>query len=202
MSRERRFTTEQVRQIRHSTLSARALAEQYDTTHPTIIAIRHRQSYKDISDHDGKHADNEYIVEDPLTLLANLPDGYCPTIVATPPTRMRPAIISQANACEKKEEKLNQQHIEDRRQLINEYIRVMGPTGITFYLQSHDMTGPYGLTTLGAIFQDMPVRQILIWEHGGLIDRPHQSGTTDPKLPRAHQRDRRAQMACATPSPR
>ena len=128
----RLFTDDEVRQIRESESSASALAREYGVSHPTILNIRNRRSYKhvfgyghygDVVDHAGFGGPRDlYIRQDALSFLKSLPDGYCPTVVTSPlfsPNFYRTLSIEN--------------HLQWQRNMILECIRVAGASGIVVY---------------------------------------------------------------------
>ena len=166
MPRARRFTDDQIREIRQSPLSARELAQQYDASHPTILSIRDRRTYKDVPDHLGPGIKNQYFLQEALPFLVELPDGYCGTAVTSPPIRRRPAIIGRSSGWTISDERMAEdEYVELQRRVIRECLRVVGPTGVLLYQQWYEISSPRGMNTRQKIVDDFPLRQVLIWNH-------------------------------------
>lgn len=166
MPRARRFTDDQIRDIRLSPLSARELAQQYDASHPTILDIRSRRTYKDVPDHVGAGIRNQFVLADALSFLAELPDGYCGTAVTAPPIRRRPAIIGRHSGWTRDDErKAEDEYVSTQRRVIEECLRVVGPTGVLLYHQLYEISSRQGTDTRQKIIAGFPLRQIVIWNH-------------------------------------
>ena len=173
------FTDEQVREIRQSPLAARALAGKYGVSHPTIINIRERRTYKHVPDSMGKDLRNQYVIKDAQDFLAELPSGCCPTVVTSPPLRDVPSFsISPRNwttgrATEEALEEARLDYLEKQRGVISECLRVAGPTGIVLYHHRFEVSTRRELDTRYALADGFPLRQIIIWNHHtrGFIQR-------------------------------
>ena len=166
MPRERRFTDGQIREIRQSPLSARELAGRYDASHPTILSIRDRRTYKDVPDHLGPGIKNRYVLQEALPFLAELPDGYCGTAVTSPPIRRRPAIIGRSSGWTGNDERMAEgQYVELQREVISACLRVVGPTGVLLYHQWYEISSSRGMNTRQEIISGFPLRQVVIWNH-------------------------------------
>lgn len=166
MPRARRFTDDQIRAIRQSPLSARELAQRYDASHPTILDIRSRRTYKDVPDHVGPGIKNQYVLTDAISFLADLPNGYCGTAVTSPPIRRRPAIIGGRGGWTRDNEQIAEdEYIQWQRRVIEECLRVVGPTGVLFYHQWYEIASRLGMQTRQEIIDGFPLRQVVIWNH-------------------------------------
>ena len=166
MSTRRLFTDDQVRDIRQSPLSARELAERYGVSHPTILNIRDRRTYRLVPDQLASASKNEYFYQDPLDFLRELPTGYCGTAVTAPPTRMMPAIIGRRGSwTEMDEQRAEDEYVELQRSVIQECLRVVGPTGVLLYHYGYDISSRREISWRPEIFRDFPLRQVIIWNH-------------------------------------
>lgn len=166
MPRARRFTDDQVRTIRHSPLSARALAQQYGVSHPSILDIRDWRTYKDVPDHVGPGIKNQYVLADAVSFLAELPSGYCGTAVTSPPVRRRPAVIGRYRGWTVDDEQMAEdKYVWAQRRVIEESLRVVGPAGVLFYHQWYEIASPLGIDTRQKVIEGFPLRQVVIWNH-------------------------------------
>ena len=175
-SNRRRFTDDQVREIRQSPLSARELAAQHGVSHPTILNIRDRRTYQDVSDHPGTDLGRpdpfkpelrgEYVFSDPLQFLYSIPDGYCGTVVTAPLARRPPSIIGHSSGWTKDDEQMAQyEYVDLQRRVIEQSLRVMGPAGVLLYLHRYEALTRRNLDTRHDIISGLPLRQIIIWNH-------------------------------------
>ena len=166
MSTRRRFTDDQVRDIRQSPLSARELAKQYRVSHQTILNIRDSRTYKDVSDHLGPGLKSQYVFQNVVDFLAGLPDGYCGTAVTSPPTREVPSILGRSSGWTMKNEwTAEQEYVDLQRRVITECLRVVGPTGVLFYHQMYTASSRRRINLRHEIIRDFPLRQAIIWNH-------------------------------------
>ena len=166
MSTRRLFTDDQVRDIRQSPLSARELAEQYGVSHPTILNIRDSRTYKNVSDHLGPGLKNEYVIQDAVGFLSGLPGGYCRTAVASPPIREQPAIIGRDSGWTLRDERQAEfEYVGLQRQIIQQCLRIVGPTGVLLYNYGYDISSRRRINLRHDIINNFPVRQIIIWNH-------------------------------------
>ena len=172
MPSNRRFSDDQVREIRQSPLSARELAAQYEVSHPTILNIRDRRTYKNVPDHLGldllrPEVKSQYVLQEPLDFLRSLPDGCCGTAVTTPPVRQRPAIIGRSSGWTMRDERMAQyEYVDLQRRVIEECLRVVGPEGVLLYLHRFEVSTRRAMDTRHDIISEFPLRQIIIWNHG------------------------------------
>ena len=166
MPRARRFTNDQILAIRQSPLSARELAQHYDVSHPTILDIRDRRTYKDVADDVGPGIKNQYLLADATSFLAELPNDYCGTAVTSPPIRRRPAIFGgRGGRTRGDDQAAEDEYVWLQRRVIEECLRVVGPTGVLFYHQWYDIAGRRGRDTRQKITDGFPLRQVVIWNH-------------------------------------
>lgn len=176
MTSRRRFSDDEVRKIRQSPLSARELAAQYDVSHPTILNIRERRTYKNVPDHlgpdllgpdrFGSGAKGQYVLDDPVRFLSALPDGYCGTAVTAPPVRRRPFVIGRSSGWTlKDEERAQDEYVYLQRRVIEECLRVVGPEGVLLYHHRYEVSTRRGMDSRHDIIGGLPLRQIIIWNH-------------------------------------
>ena len=171
MSSSRRFTDDQVREIRQSPLSARALAARYDVSHPTILNIRERRTYKNVPDHLRldllrPEAQGQYVLQEPVDFLLRVPDGSCGTVVTAPPVRLRPSIIGRNSGWTMDDEEMAQyEYVRWQRRVIEECLRVVGSEGVLLYLHRFEVSTHRVMDTRHDIISDFPLRQIIIWNH-------------------------------------
>ena len=129
MPTRKRFTDDEIREIRLSPQSARYLAQRYDVSHPTILNIRDRRTYKQVPDHLGADLKNKFVIHDAVEFLAELPDGYCGTAITAPPIREVRSVIGQRGGWTTVDERqAEQEYLELQRRIISECLRVVGPT--------------------------------------------------------------------------
>ena len=166
MTSRRQFTDDQVREIRQSHRSARELAEGHGVSHPTILNIRDRRTYKDVPDQLGMEIKNRYVLGDPLDFLAELPDGYCGTAVTASPIREKPSIIGRSSGWTGNDErKAEGEYVELQRSVIKECLRVVGPTGVLLYHYRYEISSRRGMDLRHNLISDFPLRQAIIWNH-------------------------------------
>ena len=167
-----KLTDEQVREIRHSQEPARALAERHGVSHPTILNIRRGRTYKHVAYEPPGPVDglphNEYVLIDALTLLRNLPAGYCETVVASFPVhRHTPAHLRYGDGrTEPYSDMTVREHAEWRHEVIEESIRVAGMKGIVLYHCRFNGLYDYANTVRNLVSR-LKLRQIITWNHGG-----------------------------------
>ena len=163
--------TDQVREIRQSPLSARALAARYDVSHPTILNIRERRTYKNVPDHLRldllrPEAQGQYVLQEPVDFLLRVPDGSCGTVVTAPPVRLRPSIIGRNSGWTMDDEEMAQyEYVRSQRRVIEECLRVVGSEGVLLYLHRFEVSTHRVMDTRHDIISDFPLRQIIIWNH-------------------------------------
>ena len=166
MSTRRLFSDDDVREIRQSPLSARALALQYDVSHPTILNIRDRRTYKHVLDHLGPGPKNQYAIGDVIDFLGGLPGGYCGTAVTSPPMREQPSIVSERGRWTMNDElTAEHEYVELQRKVIEECLRIVGPSGVLFYHYSYGLSSRRRINLRHAIIADFPLRQMIVWNH-------------------------------------
>ena len=171
MPPNRRFTDDEIREIRQSPLSARELAKQSEVSHPTILNIRERRTYKNVPDHLGldllqPEVKGQYVLEDPLGFLDRLPNGSCGTAVTAPPVRQRPFIIGRSSGWTMNDERTAQdEYVDLQRRVIEECLRVVGPEGVLLYLHRFEVSTSRAMDTRHDIISDFSLRQIIIWNH-------------------------------------
>ena len=78
----RKLTADQVEGIATSTESSRALGQRYGVSNRTISEVRTGRRHASVR---RPIQDNTYLVGDALKRMKALPDGFCPTIVTSPP---------------------------------------------------------------------------------------------------------------------
>ena len=127
INKPRRFTDDEVREIRRSNLTASALAKQFGVAHPTILNIQKFRTYKEVPDDVDEAPADVYIRMDALTLLESLPPGSCPTVILSPvfSRNYYRSFIDRWAAV--------QSYIDWQREILAGCIRVAGPAGIVFY---------------------------------------------------------------------
>ena len=150
-----KFTDAEIREIRQSPRSARDLAKHYNVTHPTILNVLDRRTYKHVPDHVGSGPNNEYAVAHAGTFLRGLPSGYCETVVTSPPVNRRPAFSTYGDVAMP-----HQDYVGWQRDIIAQCIRVTGPEGIVLYLHRFENSDTRCVLTDG-----FPLQQIIIWNH-------------------------------------
>ena len=167
---QRRFTDDEVREIRQSPRSARDQAKQHGVTHATILNIRGRRSYKHVPDrsHYGPNSDhgpnNEYVTADGLLLLQTLGDGYCETVVTSGPQRRPP--FSVHNYRQDREDKGSIWNYRNGElDIITECIRVAGVSGIVLYHRRFGFSGPRRQEISSYLTSGLPLSNIIIWNH-------------------------------------
>ena len=166
MPLSRLLTDDQVREIRQSHLSSRVLAREYDVSHPTILNVRDRRTYKNVPDHLGHGIKNQYVQGDPVPFLSSLPDGYCGTAVTAPPIRQPPSVIGQVSGWTIDSELVAQhRYVDEQRRVIQECLRVVGPEGVLLYHHRYGVSTKQELDTRQDIISGFPLRQIIIWNH-------------------------------------
>ena len=168
-----KLTDAQVREIRRSQEPARALAERYEVSHPTILNIRRGRTYKHVAYEPPEPVyglpHNEYVTTDALTLLRNLPDGYCETVVASfPPHRHTPPYrrLEGDRPTEPYSDMSVREYAEWRQEVIEESIRVAGMKGIVLYHCRLNSLYDYG-GAVRNLASRLKLRQIITWHHGG-----------------------------------
>jgi len=160
------LTDDQVRTIRRSPLSARELAAEYDVSHPTILNVRDRRTYKDVPDHVGPDIRNQYVRGDPLHFLSSLPDDYCGTAVTAPPVHRPPSVIGPIPGWTMDNDLMaHHGYVDQQRGVIQECLRVVGPEGVLLYHHRYGVSARLGLDAMQEIVRDFPLRQIIIWNH-------------------------------------
>ena len=166
------FTEDQVREIRQSPLAARALAVKYGVTHPTIINIRERRTYKHVPDSVGTDLRNQYVIKYAQDFLAELPSGCCPTVVTSAPLREAPySQLSFMGSPRMRApsfrdlEEARREYLERQRGVISECLRVAGSMGIVLYHHRFEVSTRRELDTRHALIDGFPLRQIIIWNH-------------------------------------
>lgn len=173
MPTRKRFTDDEIREIRLSPQSARELAQQYDVSHPTILNIRDRRTYKYVPDHPGPGLKNQFVIQDVPEFLAGLPDGYCGTAVTAPPTRERRAFIGRRMGWTMThEQRAEQQYLELQRHIISECLRIVGPEGVLFYRYPYDISNRQNVNLRNEIISGFPLKQVVVWNHGMRRFRP------------------------------
>ena len=166
MTYSRKLTDEQVRKIRSSHESARALAERYGVSHPTILHVREGSTYSHVTDDEddpivGGIHNNAYVLDDTLDFLSGLPDGYCRTVVTSPPE----AVLRHGARDTDGPLPLPYRHyLEEQRAVIAECIRVAGDRGIVLY--HHRPRFAMGHLDMGYyLTAEFPLRGIIIWHY-------------------------------------
>ena len=167
MPTRKRFTDDEIREIRLSPQSARYLAQRYDVSHPTIMNIRDRRTYKQVPDHLGADLKNKFVIHDAVEFLAELPDGYCGTAITAPPIREVRSVIGQRGGWTTVDERqAEQEYLELQRRIISECLRVVGPDGVLLYHYRYDISSRRNINLRHEIISDFPLRQVVIWNHG------------------------------------
>ena len=173
MTHSRKLTDEQVREIRRSQESARALAERYGVSHPTILNVREGSTYSHVTDDEddpivgGIH--NAYVLADALDFLRGLPDGYCRTVVTSPPEAVRPFSVHPLSArrhgARGTDARLPyRDYLEKQHAVIAECIRVAGDRGIVLY--HHRPRFAMGHLDMGHyLTEEFPLRGVIIWHY-------------------------------------
>ena len=156
------LTDEQVRAIRRSSQTSRALADKFGVFQPTIIRVKNRLTYRHVPDlEDGEIPPNSlYVRKYALNLLRGLPSGYCPTVVTSPP------LFSASNYfrpyLSRPEARFH--FIQRQLRVIDECIRVAGDEGIVLYHTTGDVRSELlsEYERLGGLRSP----QIITWDHG------------------------------------
>ena len=167
---QRRFTDDEVREIRQSPRSARDLAKQHGVTHATILNIRGRRSYKHVPDrsHYGPNSDhgpnNEYVTADGLLFLQTLGEGYCETVVTSGPQR-RPPFSVHKHLQDQGDKGSLTDYMDRELDIITECIRVAGVSGIVLYHRRFGFAGPRRQEISSYLTRGLPLRNIIIWNH-------------------------------------
>ena len=168
-----KLTDEQVREIRRSQETARALADRYGVSHPTILNIRRGRTYKHVAYETPRPVDglphNEYATIDALTLLRGLPEGYCETVVASfPPHRHTPQHqgLGGDRQMEPYSDMSVREYTEWRHEVIEESIRVAGMKGIVLYHCRLNSLYDYAGAVRNFVNR-LKLQQIITWNHGG-----------------------------------
>ena len=179
-----RFTDDEVRAIRQSPRSARDLAREYGVTHATILHIRERRTYKQVPDHQGHGPRNEYCIGDGLEFLRGLPGGYCETVVASVPSNRRSFSIRHHDR-DDRDVMSHHDYWYWQSRVIHECIRVAGAGGMVLYHNpdwrtATRMDTPNMLAGLPMLADGLPLRQIIIWNHGGWPRLPRKRMTRLP----------------------
>ena len=164
----RKLTDEQVREIRHSGESARALAERYGVSHPTILKVREGSTYSHVTDDDddpivgGYH--NAYVLADARDFLTGLPDGYCRTVMTSPPEAMHPFSVRRHGTRGDAVRRLYRDYVDEQYEVIAECIRVAGDRGIVLY--HHRPRFVMGRLDMGNdLTKELPLRGAIIWHY-------------------------------------
>lgn len=164
----RKLTDEQVREIKRSRESARALAERYGVSHPTILNVRDGNTYAHVTD-DGDDPvvgdlHNAFVFADGLDFLHALPDGYCRTVVTSPPEPDLPPSVRQREARGADVRRSHQGFLHEQREVILQCIRVAGDQGIVLYHYRPQFT--MGRLDMGHDLTDgLPLHRIIIWRY-------------------------------------
>ena len=162
----RSFSDDQIRDIRQSPLAGRPLGEQYGVSHQSIINIQHRRSYKNVPEDPGGQCKNEYIRRDSLNFLQELPAGCCGTAVTSQPFRGTRITASQPGGwSEADEQEAENEHVNLQRKIIEECLRIMGPTGVVLYHCEYNVSIKRRINLRPEIFRELPPQQPIIWNH-------------------------------------
>ena len=121
----RKLTADQVMAIAASAESGRALGQRYGVSNRTISEIRTGRRYKSVR---RPIQDNSYLVGDALKRMKALPDGYCPTIVTSPPYNVGAAMTPL-------------KYRNWQRRILAEGCRIAGHEGIFLYRQQSLLRG-------------------------------------------------------------
>ena len=164
----RKLTDEQVREIRRSGESARALAERYGVSHPTILKVREGSTYSHVTDDDddpivgGYH--NAYVLADARDFLRGLPDGYCRTVMTSPPEAMHLFSVRRHGTRGDAVRRLYRDYVDEQYAVIAECIRVAGDRGIVLY--HHRPRFVMGRLDMGDdLTKELPLRGAVIWHY-------------------------------------
>ena len=161
-----RFTPDEIREIRSSRAPARVVAQKYGVSHPTILRIRDRLTYKHVPDHPDSgdtgqdSGKNLYLRMKALDLLGSLPSGYCPTIVTSPPLR-----LGDFSGFGNEPEEESSGYVRWQRAVITECLRVAGPEGVFLYHQMLGYSTSKVLDIKHQIVEGFPIRKVIIWNH-------------------------------------
>lgn len=168
MVNSRKLTDEQVREIKRSRESARALAERYGVSHPTILNVRDGTTYSHVTDDEadpvvgGLH--NAFFLEDGLHFLRSLPDGYCRTVVTSPPEPALPPSVRRRGASGADTQLSRLDYMYGQREVIYQCIRVAGDQGIVLYHYRPQFA--MGCLDMGHDLTDgLPLHGVIIWHY-------------------------------------
>ena len=168
MVNSRKLTDEQVREIKRSREPARALAERYGVSHPTILNVRDGNTYSHVTDDEDDPVvgedHNAFILADGLDFLQNLPDGYCRTVVTSPPETAHPPSVRRRGARGTDAQLSHRDYMREQRDVIDQCIRVAGDRGIVLY--HYRPRFAMGCLDLGHDLTDgLPLYGIIIWHY-------------------------------------
>ena len=168
MVSSRKLTEDQVREIKRSRESARALAERYGVSHPTILNVRDGTTYSHVThDEDGPvvgDLHNAFVIADGLDFLHNLPDGYCRTVVTSPPEPDLPPSGRQREASGADAQLSRLDYMDEQREVIHQCIRVAGDQGIVLYHYRPQFA--LGRLDMGHDLTDgLPLHGVIIWHY-------------------------------------
>ena len=164
----RKLTDEQVREIRRSGEPARVLAERYGVSHPTILNVREGNTYSRVADDDddpvvaGCH--NSYFLADAQDFLRKLPDGYCRTVITSPPGAARPSSARRRGTRGENVRRPYREYVDEQHAVIAECIRVAGDRGVVLY--HHKPRLVMDRMDMGEdLTKDFPLRKVFIWHY-------------------------------------
>ena len=165
MTSSRKLTDDQVREIRRSQEPARALAERYKVSHPTILNVKAGTTYSQVLDDQddpvvgGLH--NIFVHQEGLSFLQGLPDGYCSTVVTSPP---QPTAVRRRGARGDSVQRSYEDHAAEQRAVILECIRVAGDQGVVLY--HYKTPSAAGLQEMGQVLtHGCPLHGVIIWRY-------------------------------------
>lgn len=145
------------------------LAERHGVTHPTILNVRERRTYKQVRDEPFAPmldwSPEEYHVCDAVEFLKRLPDGACTTVVASPPEYEEWALGSERREIDAAKEASYEDYLSWQRSVLAECLRVAGNRGVVFYHHKFRFKGRR-LDIGSDLIEDLPLHRVIVWNHG------------------------------------
>ena len=176
---KRNFSPDQIRAIRGDENPSRTVGQRYGVSYKTIIAIRSRRIYRDVSDHPELLPDS-YTVADALDYLRSFPAGAVRGVVSSPPYNRnfagRSGEGSNWTAAGSRLYQGYAAHADDmpwaeyvswQRDILRECLRIVGSAGLVCWnFKPHTVNGQLN-DLRDDVLADLPLRQEIIWCRGG-----------------------------------